>query len=282
MFLSKIGFLSRRLTVAAAAAMVVAGTGLHDSDSPVHAAPQAAPSVNRNTLSIGWATETQTLDPVNNAFNPDIWVMVNIYDQLLRVSDNGKSLNADLATSWKITSKGKVYTFHLRPGVHFQNGQRLTASDVKFCLDRARVSTEAWSWSLVAIRKVEAPSASTVRITLKYPWAPFLSDLSLFDAGVYPKAYFEKMGERYMSSHPIGTGPYLFHQWKRGQYLLLQKNHHYWATSKFPMEYIKYELIPNDTTRLLDAEAGALDVDVALPYNLTQQAQANSRDRTRG
>jgi peptide/nickel transport system substrate-binding protein len=154
-------------------------------------------------------------------------------------------------------------------------GEWAEVKDVRFCLDRARNPKQSWSWTLAAIKKVEAPDPATVRVTLKHPWAPFLSDVSLFDTGIYPEAYFKKVGASYMTAHPIGTGPYMFDSWKRGQYLRLKKNPHYWMADKFPMQYVEYDLIPNDNTRLLKVEAGELDVDNVLPYNLIAQVKNN-------
>lgn len=265
----------RRLLAAALLSALAVGGAARAMPSPAQAAsPQA--STKANTLTVGWSTETKTLDPVNNPQNPDIWVMVNIYDQLIRTSNNGTTLMPDLATSWDISHGGTVYTFHLRPNVSFTNGQKLTAADVKFCLDRARNPSEAWSWTLAAIKSVAAPNPSTVVVTLAHPWAPFLSDVSLFDAGIYPVAYFKKVGASYMSSHPIGTGPYMFNTWKRGQYLRLQKNPNYWMANQFPMQYIEFDLIPDDNTRLLKTEAGELDVDNVLPQNQVAAVKNNS------
>ncbi len=241
-----------------------------------HATGRAPASTSANTLTIGWNIETKTLDPVNAPQNPDIWVMVNIYDQLLRVAPDGKTLLPDLATSWNINKAGTVYTFHLRKGVRFQNGQILKASDVKFALDRARQTKQLWSWTLVAIKNIAAPNSSTVVINLKHPWAPFLSDVSLFDTGIYPASYYRQVGGSHMSAHPIGTGPYELQTWKRGQYILLKKNPAYFNASKFPMQYVEYELIPNDNTRMLKVEAGELDVDNVLPYNLVPAVKKSS------
>jgi len=266
---------SRQVAVTAVLSLLVLGATAHAAPGHVQAALHRAGTA-ANTLSIGWSIETKTLDPVNNPQNPDIWVMVNIYDQLVRVGNDGTSLVPDLATSWDISKGGTVYTFHLRKGVVFQNGQKLTAGDVRFCLDRARNPKESWSWTLAAIKKVAAPNASTVVVTLKHPWAPFLSDVSLFDTGIHPEAYFKTVGASYMTAHPIGTGPYMFDSWKRGQYLRLKKNPHYWMADKFPMQYVEYDLVPNDNTRLLKVEAGELDVDNVLPYNLIAQVKNNS------
>jgi peptide/nickel transport system substrate-binding protein len=239
----------------------------------VAASRSASPAA--QTLTLGWSLETKTLDPVANAGNSEEWVQVNIFDQLVRVGGDGNSLVPDLATRWTISPNGLTYTFFLRKNAMFSNGQPVKAADVKFCLDRARGAKELWSWTLAAIKRTRVINASTLRITLKHRWAPFLSDLSLVDGGVYPEAYYKQVGASYLATHPIGTGPYMLKQWKKGQFILLQKNPHYWAAGTYPMQYVEYEVIPNDNTRLLKAEAGDLDVDIDLPANLASNLKGN-------
>jgi peptide/nickel transport system substrate-binding protein len=236
----------------------------------------AAPSPSASqTLTIGWNLETTTLDPIGDTGNADEWVQVNLYDQLVKVGADGTAIVPDLATNWTVSHQGLVYTFHLRPAL-FSNGQKVTAADVKFCLDRDRQKNSLWAWTLAAIKTIQAPNPSTVRIILKHRWAPFLSDLSLSDGGVYPESYFKKVGPSGMATHPIGTGPYMLQQWKKGQFLLLKKNPHYWWAKRYPMQYVEFEVLPNDNTRLLKAESGGLDVDVGLPANLAAQLHNNS------
>jgi len=229
-----------------------------------------------DTLTIGWDPETVTLDPAANANNPDIWVMVNIYDQLLRVGSDGNTIKPDLATSYDVSKDGKIYTFHLRHNVLFQDGTKLTSQDVKFSLLRAAEPTRGWSFLLTAIKGVDTPDANTVKVTLNRPWGPFLSDVTLFTTGIYPEAYFKKVGAKYMSSHPVGTGPYAFEEWKKGQYLRLKKNPAYWDAAKYPMQHVEYDLLPDDNTKLVKVEAGELDVDYRLPYNLVNQLKSNA------
>jgi peptide/nickel transport system substrate-binding protein len=250
------------------------GMGVHASQGV-----QAAGSTSSNTLTIGWNLDSKNFDPDANAGNAEEWVQVNIYDQLVRVGSNGTSIKPDLATSWTMSPNGLTYIFHLRPHAVFSNGQQVTASDVKFCLNRARGAKELWAWTLAAIKGITTPNARTVRITLKHRWAPFLSDLSLVDGGVYPASYFKQHGASYLASHPIGSGPYMLAQWKPGQSILLQKNSRYWAASQFPMQYVEFETITSDNTRMLKAEAGELDVDVDLPANLATTLQSNANTR---
>jgi peptide/nickel transport system substrate-binding protein len=258
--------LKRRLVFAVAmAALVIAPatyTGMHGAH-----AVDAATQNSKNTLTIGWNIETKTLDPAGNSQNPDIWVQVNLYDKLVRVGPDGKTILPGLATSWTTSNGGKVYTFTLRNGAKFENGAPITAQDVAFCVNRARQKAASWSWTLTAVKSVTAVGSNKVRFVLSHSWGPFLSDVSLFDSGVYPMAYFKKVGASGMASHPVGSGPYMFKEWKKGQHILLQKNPNYWNASRYPMEYVEYLLIPNDNTRLLQTEAGQLDVDNVLPYN---------------
>jgi peptide/nickel transport system substrate-binding protein len=159
--------------------------------------------------------------------------------------------------------------------VLFHDGTKLTSADVKFCLDRARDPKQSWSWTLSAIKSVDAVDPSTIRITLKHPWAPLLSDLSLFDTGIYPMAYFKKVGPSGLSAHPIGTGPYMFSQWVKGQFIRLTKNPNYYLASQYPMQGVEYDLISDSNTRLLKVEGGELDVNYNLAPNLIAQVKSS-------
>src|SRR5919199_29152 len=123
---------SRRLLVTGAltASLLSAGlaTSTHDARGAV------APASTKNTLSIGWTIETKTLDPAGKTENPDIWVQVNVFDRLVTVGKDGKTIQPDLATKWSISNGGKVYTFRLRPGIKFHDGSPGTAQDVAFCI----------------------------------------------------------------------------------------------------------------------------------------------------
>lgn len=264
-----------------AAAAVLASIALGSTLPMARTQHAVAASNAGNTLTIGWDPETATLDPAANANNPDIWVMVNIYDQLLRVAPDGNTIVPDLATSWSASKDGQTYTFNLRKNVKFTDGETLTSADVKFCLLRAAEPSRGWSFLLTAIKSIDTPDPNTVVVHLKHTWGPFLADMTLFTDGVYPEAYFKKVGASGLSAHPVGTGPYTLDSWVKGQYVRLVKNPNYWDAAKYPMPYIEYDLIPNDNTKLLKLESGELDVDYRLPYNLVGALKSNSSVRVR-
>jgi peptide/nickel transport system substrate-binding protein len=268
--------MNRRLMFSGCLVALLLGSGILVQTRVASGAPLNA-QTSKNTLTIGWTVETKTLDPAGNSQNPDIWVQVNMFDKLVRVAADGKTILPGLATSWTQSNGGKVVTFTLRKGIKFQDGTPITAKDVVFCINRARKTAAAWSWTLTAVQGVSAPNATTVRFSLKHPWGPFLSDVSLFDTGIYPQAYFNKVGASGMASKPVGSGPYKFSKWKKGQYILLQKDPNYWNASHYPMQYVEYELIPNDNTRLLQTEAGQLDVDNVLPFSDINSLQGSGK-----
>jgi peptide/nickel transport system substrate-binding protein len=273
------GVTRRVFIILSLAAVLLSGVSVAGS-RVANGAPVPARN-SKNTLTIGWSIETKTLDPAGNSQNPDIWVQVNIYDKLVTVAPNGTTILPDLATRWKMSNGGKAYTFTLRKGIKFQNGASITAKDVAFCINRARKPAASWSWTLTAVKNVVAVNSRTVRIVLKHSWAPLLSDVSLFDTGVYPEAYFKKVGASGMATHPIGSGPYKFVSWKKGQNLVLQKYSHYWNAGRYPMQYVEYELIPNDNTRLLQTKAGQLDVDNSLPFSDIESVQGSGQAQVR-
>lgn len=237
--------------------------------------PERARAAN-DTLTIGWPLAPQTFDPISAPDNPSIWVLVNIYDQLLRTANDGTTLQPDLATSWDISKDGTIYTFHLRHNVHFHNGALLTANDVKFSLDRARNPSALWSFILGAIKRVDVVDTNTVKVTLLHPWAPFLSDVAFFGSAIYPEAYVKKVGASYMAQHPIGTGPYMLEAYKNGVMTRLKKNPDYFLANQFPMQHVEFDVIPSDNTRLLEVQSGQLDVDNVLAPNLVASVNASA------
>src|SRR5919205_1467937 len=229
---------SRRLLMTGVLTASILTAGLATRPDAAQGAAPAASA--KNTLSIGWTIETKTLDPAGRTENPDIWVQVNVFDRLVSVGKDGKTIQPDLATKWSVSNGGKVYTFKLRPGIKFHDGSPVTAQDVAFCIQRAQQKNRLWSWTLTAIKKVQAVNRNTVRFTLKHPWGPFLSDVSLFNTGIYPRAFYKKVGEKGMTTRTDGSGPYKVVAWKKGQYIRLQKDPHYWNAKAYPMQYVEY------------------------------------------
>lgn len=213
---------------------------------------------------IARASDSPSFNPLKD--NSSIWVWDNVVQTLYTNGTGDQGPQPQLATSYDVSADKLSWTFHLRPGVKFQNGQPLTSADVKFSLDRARRPDGPWSFIDGAIADVSAKDANTVVIKTKYPWAPLLADLALFDNGVIP-ANFAGQTEKDFFEHPIGTGPFQWDKWIKGTSLRLVRNPSYWEAGKPYLDAVTWQVVSDDNTRLLQLKGGQVQVDEFPPFS---------------
>lgn len=205
---------SRRLAVAALAGLAALGMAL----------PAAA---QKTTLSLGMVLEPPHLDPTAGAAAAIREVTyANIFEGLTRMDRNGL-IKPALAESWAVTDDGLRYTFRLRSGVTFHDGKPMTSADVVFSFERAVApdSTNAQKALFEPIAKVEAPDAGTVVITLKRPTSGFPFNLAWGDMVVVGRDSAASN-----KTNPVGTGPFRFVRWVKGDRVEVARNESYWGT----------------------------------------------------
>src|SRR5439155_24389849 len=130
-----------------------------------------------------------------------------------------------LAKSWKVSSDHLVYTFHLAANAHWHDGSALTAQDVKFSWERAQTEkSQPHSDYFAPIKTIEATDDHTVKITLKQ-----YSDNWLFHMAQGSAAIVSSKTIAGDKTNPVGTGPFKFKQWNRGDSLVLVRNDDYWG-----------------------------------------------------
>lgn len=179
------------------------------------------------------------LDPaVGNDFSSSV-SLANLYDTLIFPTYDGEIV-PHLATSWEVSEDHLTYTFHLRQGVKFHNGEELKAEDVVFSMERLLAIGQGYSYIFKPIiDKVEAVDDYTVRFTLKKPFGPFL--YALVRLYVLNKdevlAHVEKTGEygeygdygmNWLLTHDAGSGPYMVKEMKMEEYLHAVRFPDYW------------------------------------------------------
>ena len=158
-----------------------------------------------------------SLDPHESTDAGTRSVVFNIYEGLVKPTSSG-DFEAAVAESYDISSDAKTYTFKLRKGIKFQNGQEVTVKDIEYSINRYAEFSGEDSAFVLALGKVEFPDDETIQITLKEADSEFISQLTL---AIIPDGSNP-------AQDPIGTGPFKVKEYKVGEYLDLLKNEYYW------------------------------------------------------
>jgi peptide/nickel transport system substrate-binding protein len=186
----------------------------------------------------------------------------NIFEGLMRYD---KDLNPHplLATSWVNSEDGKTWTFKLKEGVLWHDGKPFTSADVVFSIDKmlrevnARLRT-----SLAYVESITATDDYTVVFKLKEPFGPFIRLFEVGTTPMMPKHIYE--GTDYKlnpaNHHPIGTGPFIFKEWKKGSFIHLAKNTQYHIKGLPHIEELYWHVIPDAASRSVAFETGKIDV----------------------
>jgi peptide/nickel transport system substrate-binding protein len=243
--------------IAVSALAALAGCG--SSGSSTSATASGAPAKGGD-LVIARTADSQSMNKTTVFDNESIWIFEQIFQTLYTVTPNGKGVQPMLATGYTVSPDKKTYTFTLRSGVKFSTGQPMTSADVKFSIDQASAAAKGWGYINTAIKSVAAPAPSTVVVTLKYPWAPLLADLSLFSNGIVPANYGGQTETQFYNA-PIGTGPFKWDYWHKGSALKLVRNPNYWEKGKPYLNSVTWTDVPSDNTRELQLKGGQAQID---------------------
>ncbi|MFA7167775.1 MAG: ABC transporter substrate-binding protein [Sphaerochaetaceae bacterium] len=231
---------------------------------------------NSDILVVGRLNDAAYLDPnAPTVGGAEVNVTQQIYEGLVTVSDDGTTIIPCLASDWTISDDGLTYTFNLVPGVKFSDGTPVTGQDWEWSLLRARdLETSAYRFIAEAIQDVKATDNQVV-ITLKYPWAPFLADLCCFNMVVGSKAHYDAVGEEAYLNDPIGTGPYMLKEWKKENYILLEANPYYRVAGLPKTKQLKFQVISDDNTRMMQLQAGQVDICGDVPFTLVKPLESD-------
>jgi peptide/nickel transport system substrate-binding protein len=168
-----------------------------------------------------------------------------------------------LATAWTISPDGRTYRFTLRRGVKWHDGRDFTSEDVRFTLVEvlAKLHPRASAVFKNLGLEVETPDAGTVVIKLQKAYAPFLSQMTVFDAPMLPRHIYEgsPVATNPVNLRPVGTGPFKFAEWKRGTSIRLVRNPEYWDGDKPYLEQLIFQIIPQGANRVPSLQTGEID-----------------------
>jgi peptide/nickel transport system substrate-binding protein len=214
-------------------------------------------------LVAGIPEDFDVVDPhIPGGESPATWLSL-IYETLVGVDKNA-DVTDGLATEWVISDDGLTYTFTLRDGVTFHNGETLDSSHVKWNLERIiDPETGASSQSVIAVvTSIDTPDPKTVVLNLDAPNAPLLAALAQQQrVGIMHPDSVDASGKFVQG---IGTGPFTFASYATGDRLTLAANANYWGGAP-RLEGIDVRIIPDATTRLNALASGDIDFAWSLP-----------------
>lgn len=174
-----------------------------------------------------------------------------------------------LATSWEVSPDGLTYTFHLREGVKWHDGQPFTSADVERSIQLLKQYHPRGRNTFANVDRIETPDAHTAVIVLSKP-APFL--LTAFAAQESPIVPAHVFGDGDPASNPavnapIGTGPFVFKEWVRGSHIVYERNPDYWDTGKPYLDRLVVRFIPDPAARAAAIETGEVDIGGETPVS---------------
>ena len=200
------------------------------AESGMLRAPEAEPTTG-GTLRTAFGVTTTSFD-IHQGGAPA--VLTHLYNGLVRFNplDGLETIIPDVATNWEVSDDGLTYTFSIREGVTFHDGESLTADDVVATYQRIifppdDVLSVMKGW-FRAVEAVEAPDPQTVRFLLTEPQFDLLEALASPTNAIYSKTTIEDSSLDLRSNIPPGTGPFVFDDYQEGERWLFSRNENYW------------------------------------------------------
>jgi peptide/nickel transport system substrate-binding protein len=202
-------------------------------------------------LIAAFSADPAGFDPQRGPSGMSHVVIEQVYSTLMALDPDAKPY-PELAESYEMSDDGLTYTFKLRPGVAFHNGDEFTADDVKFSFDRLRAKDSGYSYgsTIETIASVDVVDKHTVQFKLSKRTGPFLIYMAFPGSSIVPKKLVESGHD--LNAHPIGTGPFAFESYHPRQGIVFKKNPNYFEAGKPYFEAMEYRII-SDITALTDA-----------------------------
>jgi peptide/nickel transport system substrate-binding protein len=227
------------------------------------------------TFVFGQSGDAVKLDPALIEDGLSATVTTQIFEGLVGFDGATTRIKPALAESWETSPDGKVWTFHIRQGVTFQDGTPLDANAVKANFDRwqsqvgdpSHKSAEFIYWNDVVgfndlVAQTDVVDTYTFQITNKDSSGPFLLNLALFPLAIVSPASLQMVGSgaiQDVTGAPVGTGPFKFVEWVRGDHITLAANDSYWG-GRPQIDQAIIRVITDNAARFFELQAGNIDM----------------------
>ena len=206
-------------------------------------------------IKVGISQDLDSLDPHKAVAAGTKEVLFNIFEGLVKPDSDGNLVEA-IAESYDISEDAKVYTFTLRDGVKFHNGEDVTAEDVKYSIDRCADTTngEPLVSAYSIVESVNIVDDKTVEVVLSEPNTEFLAYMT---TAIVPKDYEE------LETAPIGTGPFKYVSRNPQENVILEKNEEYWG-DKAHLDEVEFRIVADADMLVTNLKGGSIDMAMRL------------------
>jgi peptide/nickel transport system substrate-binding protein len=227
---------------------------------PTTAPPTAPTAGDGSTLVIMGHQEVAGLSPDDSGPTVQWAVITNIHNALLELDEN-YVLQPVLAESYEAAPDGLQYTFNLRQGVLFHNGEELTAADVKYTYDYYRNPDNAATIAnrFAGVDSIETPDDYTVVVNMERPNAAFLAQAA--PTFIVNAAYHEEVGEDTYKTAPVGTGAYKLKEWRAAEFTELEAFADHFRGQP-NIDFLRLDVVPEASVRAIAIETGEADTAV--------------------
>lgn len=245
----------------AAVALLLSACG-GSSDNPAPGGASDAPSGGGGkTAVMAIDADPPTLNPgLTTDYTTSTNIAAKIFDGLIWLDPEGEP-KPDLAESWKMSDDQLTYTFTLRKGVKWHDGKDFSSDDVKWSFETGLQQNTRAQGALGHVASIDTPDANTVVIKLKEPYAPFLSQMKVFDTPILPKHVYDgsDMTNNPANQAPIGTGPFKFSKWDHGSSVTLVRNDAYFDPAQPKLDKLIMNVITDPSQRTSALTTGQVD-----------------------
>jgi peptide/nickel transport system substrate-binding protein len=220
-------------------------------------------------LVVAEAADVIALDPVRVTDSESLEIGELVFEGLVGWKPGTTDIEPRLASAWQVSADGRTWTFHLRDHVKFHDGTRLDAQAVVFSFERTLDpkhpyylgnDSQYWKTLLKDVEQVVAVDPLTVEIHTMRPYSPLLGELAIYPI-VSPNAV-RTWGDAF-ALHPVGTGPFLFEEWDKGEQVVVRRFDGYWGAPA-GLDRIVFQVVVDARQRLVDLESGSVDLATAI------------------
>jgi len=227
----------------------------------------AAAEMLRKTLIVASVDSVTTWDP-SASYSTEIAYFTNFYEGLIKATPPGSPAPFEpaLATAWKTSPDGLVWTFTLRQGVTFHDGTPFTADAVKYSYERTKELGLGAAFILDPIKEITVVDPYTVKFTLTYAAPLERIAASAYGAWIFSPATAQKPRQWFEEGHEAGTGPYILESWKPDQEMILRRNESYWGGWNRPsVDRVVIRIVKDAITMQNMVESGQADIVTLVP-----------------